>query len=85
MPMHQFDQQLQGRGYPCVQFATRTHLIFSEWHRRFYCGTKKVVPNKIASWLTPSALAVWFMDDDAADRAGVTFQLTVSVSRRSAG
>jgi len=74
MPLHHFDQQLRGRAYPCVQFATRTSPIFSEWHRRFYLDGRKVIPRDIASCLSPLSLAVWFMDDGAADYAGVTIQ-----------
>jgi recombination protein RecA len=73
-PMHGFDQRLSGVGYPCVQFATRTSPVFSWWHRLFYRGCTKVVPENAAQLLTPLALAVWFMDDGAADFAGVTFQ-----------
>lgn len=74
MRPQQFDQQLFGRAYPCVQFATRTHPLFSEWHSRFYRGRRKIVPHEIDRWLTPVAVAVWFMDDGAADHWGVTFQ-----------
>ncbi len=74
MPLHEFDQLLAGRRYPCVQFATRTHPVFSEWHSRFYRGRRKVVPSEIDRLLTPLAVAVWFMDDGAADHWGVTFQ-----------
>ena len=74
MPLHGFDQMLFGRSYPCFQFATRTHPWFSDWYFRFYQSGKKVVPMEIAEHKTPLALTVWFMDDGAADHAGVTFQ-----------
>jgi recombination protein RecA len=74
MPLHQFDQKLGGKNYPCVQFASRTNPIFSEWHSRFYQDGHKIVPKEIACYLTPLSLAVWFMDDGAADYAGVTIQ-----------
>ncbi len=74
MSLHAFGQKLRGREYPCVQFATRTSPLFSEWHARFYREGRKVVPTDIAHYLTPLAVAVWFMDDRAADFAGVTFQ-----------
>jgi hypothetical protein len=74
MPLHEFDQQLRGRAYPCVQFATRTSPVFSEWHSRFYLDGRKIIPKDIASCLSPLAMAVWFMDDGAADYAGVTIQ-----------
>lgn len=74
MPLHHFDQRLNGRLYPCVQFVTRTHPVFSEWHHRFYRERRKVVPIDIADLLMPESVAVWLMDDGTADRAGVTFQ-----------
>jgi hypothetical protein len=74
MPLHEFDQRLEARSYPAVQFATRTSPAFSEWHRRFYGAGGKIVPLDIDSLLTPLAVAVWFMDDGAADYAGVTLQ-----------
>lgn len=74
MAPHSFDQILQGKRYPCVQFATRTNPLFSEWHFQFYREGRKVVPATIGSFLSPLSVAVWFMDDGAADFAGVTFQ-----------
>ena len=74
MDLHAFGQKLKGREYPCVQFATRTSPLFSEWHARFYREGRKIVPADIAHYLTSLAVAVWFMDDGAADFAGVTFQ-----------
>jgi hypothetical protein len=74
MPLHQFDQRLGSKLFPCVQFATRTSPLFSSWHSRFYRDRRKIVPEDIVLDLTPHALAVWFMDDGAADHAGVTFQ-----------
>jgi hypothetical protein len=74
MRPHHFDQRLNGRRYPCVQWVTRTNTVFSEWRQRFYRGRRKVVPVDIATDLSPLALAVWLMDDGAADYAGLTFQ-----------
>lgn len=74
MPLHEFDQRLNGRRYPCVQFVTRTHPEFTAWRRRFYEGSRKIVPIDITDLLTPLATAVWFMDDGSADRTGVTLQ-----------
>lgn len=74
MEPHYFEQRLGDRRYPCVQFATRTDPVFSEWHRCFYRGRRKIVPVDIARELSPLALAVWLMDDGAADYAGVTIQ-----------
>lgn len=74
MPLHEFDQKLGGQQYPCIQFATRTSPSFTEWAFRFYRDGRKTVPEEIACYLTPLAFAVWFMDDGAADYAGVTLQ-----------
>ena len=67
MPLHQFDQRLADRRYPCVQFVTRTSPVFSEWHQRFYSERQKVVPRDIAETITPLSVAIWFMDDGGAD------------------
>jgi len=74
MPIHEFDQRLGQRLYPCAQFATRTSPLFSEWHDQFYRGRHKVVPIEVAKWLTPLSMAIWFMDDGGADYAGLNLQ-----------
>jgi len=74
MPLHEFDQKLGDRRYPCVQFVTRTAPVFSEWHARFYSGRRKIVPVGITELLTPLTMAVWFMDDGGADYAGLDIQ-----------
>ena len=74
MPLHQFDQRLNGKLYPCVQFVTRTDPVFLEWRQRFYRERRKVVPAEISSLVSPLSIAVWLMDDGTADRAGVSFQ-----------
>jgi hypothetical protein len=74
MSPHVFSQRLGEKSYPCVQFATRTSPVLSGWHARFYTGRVKTVPRDIAALLSPLAIAVWVMDDGAADYAGVTLQ-----------
>jgi recombination protein RecA len=74
MRLHEFDQQLRGKRYPCVQFVTRTNPVFTVWRRRFYAGGRKIVPIDVSELLTPLAAAVWFMDDGSADHTGVTLQ-----------
>ncbi len=74
MSLHQFDQRLGEKRYPCVQFVTRTHPVFTAWRRRFYASGRKIVPHDITEFLTPLATAVWFMDDGSADHTGVTLQ-----------
>jgi LAGLIDADG DNA endonuclease family protein len=74
MRPHYFSQRLNGRNYPAVQFVTRTNAVFAAWRWRFYRERRKIVPVDIACDLSPLALAVWLMDDGAADYAGLTFQ-----------
>jgi LAGLIDADG DNA endonuclease family protein len=74
MPLHDFEQRLNGRGYPCAQFVTRTDPVFSMWRDRFYRGRRKVVPDDIEELITPPSIATWLMDDGTADRAGLSFQ-----------
>jgi recombination protein RecA len=74
MRLHVFDQRLGSARHRCVQFATRTNPVFTKWHGYFYDDGRKTVPHDIARHLSPLALAVWFMDDGAADYAGVTLQ-----------
>ena len=74
MQLHEFEQQLNGRGYPCVQFVTRTDPVFTVWRQRFYRDRRKIVPPDIEHLVTPASVAVWLMDDGTAERAGVSFQ-----------
>jgi recombination protein RecA len=74
MRIHEFDQRLGAKRYPCMQFVTRTNALFNEWRDRFYRDGRKVVPIDVARLLSPLAMAVWFMDDGAADFAGATLQ-----------
>ena len=74
MQLHEFEQQLNGRGYPCVQFVTRTDPVFTVWRKRFYVDRRKIVPPDIEDFVTPMSVAVWLMDDGTADRADVSFQ-----------
>ena len=46
-----------------VVFATVAHEAFRFFAHQFYDGRKKKVPALIHRWLTPMALAYWFMDD----------------------
>lgn len=74
MEPHFFDQRLGGKQYPCVQFVTKTNPIFDEWRSHFYEDRRKIVPTDIDRDLSAEAVAVWLMDDGAADYAGITFQ-----------
>jgi len=45
------------------QFCTYGHTILGKFHKRFYSGRTKIVPNDIGQDITPLSLAVWYMDD----------------------
>lgn len=54
-----------GRGY---YFRTVTHPQLTTLRHLFYCDARKIVPCELLEeYLTPFALAVWIMDDGAAD------------------
>lgn len=44
-------------------FQTVSHAAFRFYAHQFYEGKRKCVPKLIHRWLTPRALAYWFMDD----------------------
>lgn len=51
------------RQYTMIDFATVSHGSFRFYAHQFYRDAKKAVPKLIHRWLTPRALAYWFMDD----------------------
>ena len=44
-------------------FRTISHPYFDDLRSVFYRESRKIVPDEFELWLTPLALAVWFMDD----------------------
>ena len=48
---------------PRYGFKTLAFPVFGEWHRRFYRGRVKRVPEEVGEWLDAVSLAVWFADD----------------------
>jgi len=52
-----------GKTYDTVRFFTYSLPCFLEFYNLFYLDGKKIVPSKIGSLLTPSALAYWIADD----------------------
>ena len=52
-----------GKTYENIAFSTLSHPALRFYAHQFYRGGKKVVPRLIKRWLTPKALAYWFMDD----------------------
>src|SRR2546421_2537535 len=73
MPLHHFDQRLNDRLYPCVQFVTRTHQAFSVWRESFYPDRRKNVPDGIEELLETPAGAALVIGEGAADRARGSF------------
>lgn len=57
------NQVVRGKLYHKVWFNTLSHSALRFYGQQFYHNGKKVVPRLIHKWLTPLALAVWFMDD----------------------
>lgn len=49
--------------YPKYYFNTLSAGSLRFYAQQFYIEGKKVVPRLIHKWLTPLALAVWYMDD----------------------
>lgn len=46
-----------------VMFNTLTHSCFRNFYEMFYLSSKKVIPENIDQFLTPTVLTVWFMSD----------------------
>lgn len=53
-------------------FHTKTLIEFGELYHYFYRDNVKVLPDTIFEFLTPKALAVWFMDDGSNTGNGFT-------------
>lgn len=62
--------------YLSVAFSSLSHSSLRFYAHQFYRGGRKVVPKLINRWLTPRALAYWYMDDGSiksAQSKGVIF------------
>lgn len=46
-----------------LRFNTLTHNCFKYFYDMFYPEGKKIIPDNIKNFLTPTAFAVWFMSD----------------------
>jgi len=57
------NQMTKGKMYQKYWFNTISHESLNFYGQQFYVDRKKIVPELIHEWLTPLALAVWFMDD----------------------
>lgn len=52
-----------GKTYTNIVFSTLSHSSLRFYAHQFYRGRVKVVPRLVERWLTPKAVAYWFMDD----------------------
>lgn len=62
-PPQEKDQMVNGVRYTKVWFSTVSHGAFRFYAQQFYRSKHKILPKLIHKWLSPIALAVWFMDD----------------------
>lgn len=75
MPVRKFTQIVGERDYSFAEFVTLTHPEFTKYYHLFYPLGKKLVPKNIDTLLiNPLSLAMWFMDDGAAEYAGASLQ-----------
>ncbi len=75
MNVRTFSQKVGKKDYKFAEFVTRTHSEFTDYYRLFYPSFKKIIPSNIQTLLTdPLSLAVWIMDDGAAEYAGLSIQ-----------
>lgn len=56
-------QTVLGIRYDKCGFQTLSHGAFRFYAQQFYQNKKKVLPKQVQKWLSPLAMAVWFMDD----------------------
>lgn len=65
------DKRFPGKLYTRWSFRTSSLACFRFYAHQFYCDSKwslkttKKVPKNIHKWLTPRAIAYWYMDDKA--------------------
>jgi hypothetical protein len=52
-----------GKTYINIVFSTLSYSSLRFYAHQFYHGRTKTVPRLIGKWLTPRAIAYWFMDD----------------------
>ena len=56
-------QVVNGVKYEKYWFSTVSHGAFRFYAQQFYLERRKILPRLIGKWLTPLAIAIWFMDD----------------------
>jgi len=63
----------KGAIYYSIKIKTWSFSSFNWIYNMFYKNQVKVVPLNISNYLTPLALAIWFMDDGSKHTSGVLF------------
>ena len=58
------DKRFPGKKYTRWSFNTSNEACFRFYGHQFY-SNKKLLPKRIHKWLTPRAIAYWYMDDGA--------------------
>lgn len=70
-----FVQKVRSKDYSFAEFVTTTQTELTAYYSLFYPSFKKIVPANIEILLcNPLSLAVWIMDDGAAEYAGLSLQ-----------
>ena len=62
-PPRERTQIVLGVSYQKYGFSTLSHGGLRFYAQQFYQNKKKVLPRMIHKWLSPIAMAVWYMDD----------------------
>ena len=62
-PPKEKEQTVLGVKYNKYYFSTVSHGAFRFYGQQFYREKKKILPKLIHKWLSPLAMAIWFMDD----------------------
>lgn len=57
------EQLVNGILYKKYWFSTLSHGAFRFYAQQFYANKHKILPKLIHKWLSPIAMAIWFMDD----------------------
>lgn len=74
MQVREFKQNIGKVSYNFAEFVTLTHPEFTRFYKTFYTSKNKIVPKNIKDLLDPLSLAVWIMDDGAAEYLGLSIQ-----------
>lgn len=61
----------KNRNSTTYNLTTICHQELNSLHKLFYDNTKKVIRKELVSYLTPYAMAIWYMDDGSARKYNV--------------